>query len=138
MTVRRRGIVGAAEQTQVMTESSEASETLQEFWARIDAQDWDGLAALLDPGLRAHYSHTGENFDAEGIVHLNREYPGRWHATIEDLVGAGDRAVSRVRVSDGQQTYHVASFATVRSGRIAGLVEVWAESGQAPPAARRR
>jgi hypothetical protein len=52
-------------------------------------------------------------------------------------VSAGERAVSRTRVSDGQQAYHVASFATVRGGLITDLVEVWSESGQLPPADRR-
>jgi hypothetical protein len=45
--------------------------------------------------------------------------------------------VSRTRVSDGEQTYHVASFATVDGGRITSMVEVWSQSGQAVPADRR-
>ncbi len=116
-----------------MAEHSEASEILRALWARIDAQDWDGMAGLLDPHLRARYVHTGETFDPGELVRLNREYPGRWHATVEDIVGTGQRAVSRTRVSNGQQTYHVASFVTVRDGMIADLVEVWADSGASPP-----
>ncbi|HEY3732830.1 MAG TPA: nuclear transport factor 2 family protein [Streptosporangiaceae bacterium] len=120
-----------------MAEHSGAGEILRELWARIDAQDWDGLAALLDPGLQVRYTETGEVFDADGFVGVNREYPGRWHADVEDVVGAGERAVSRTRVSDGQQTFHVASFVTVRGGLITNLVEVWSESGQLPAADRR-
>ncbi len=108
-----------------MAERSEASEILRELWARIDAQDWDGLAGLLDPRLQARYTHTGEIFDADGLVRVNREYPGRWHADVEDVVGAGERAASRARVSDGQQTYHVASFATVRADGS----PTWSRSG---------
>ena len=119
-----------------MAENSEASAVLRELWARIDAQDWEGLAGLLDPGLTAHYTHTGENFSPDELVRLNREYPGRWHVDVEDVVGEGDRAVSRARVSDGTQTHHVASFATVRGGLVTELVEVWAESGVPAPADR--
>jgi SnoaL-like domain len=119
-----------------MAENSEASAVLRELWARIDAQDWDGLAALLDPRLTAHYTHTGENFGPGELVRLNREYPGRWHVDVEDVVGEGARAVSRARVSDGTQTHHVASFATVRGGLVTELVEVWAESSVAAPADR--
>jgi hypothetical protein len=52
-------------------------------------------------------------------------------------VGEGARAASRARVSDGTQTYHVASFATVRGGLVTELTEVWAESGGPAPADRR-
>jgi ketosteroid isomerase-like protein len=120
-----------------MPERDQPTEILREYWARIDARDWDGLAQMLDPHLRAHYTHTGEDFDADGLVRFNREYAGEWRATVEEIVGTGDRAVSRARVSNGQQAYHVASFATVQRGRIARLVEVWAESGQPPPSDRR-
>jgi hypothetical protein len=116
---------------------AEAAEVLREMWARIDAQDWDGMAGLLDPRLEVRYTDTGETFDPAAFVRLNREYPGRWHVDVEDVVGAGDRAVSRARVSDGQETFHVASFATVRGGRVTGLVEVWSETGVAPPDGRR-
>jgi hypothetical protein len=120
-----------------MAENSEASEVLRELWARIDAQDWDGLAGLLDPRLTAHYTHTGEDFSPGELVHLNREYPGRWQVNVEDVVGEGARAVSRARVSDGSQAYHVASFATVHGGLVTELVEVWSESGVPAPADRR-
>jgi SnoaL-like domain len=111
---------------------------LREFWARIDAQDWAGLSDLLDPDLRVRYLHTGEEFrGAAAFVRLNREYPGRWHAALGDLVEQGSRAVSCVRVSDPAEEYHVASFATIRSGLIAELTEVWTSRDSAIPAGRR-
>lgn len=120
-----------------MTEHSEAAGVLREMWARIDARDWEGLGGLLDPGLVVNYTQTGETFDPAGFVRVNSEYPGRWHVAVEDVVGGGERAVSRARLSDGQQTYHVASFATVRGGHITDMVEVWSETGLAPPPGRR-
>jgi len=115
-----------------------AGEILREFWTRIGAQDWAGLSALLDPDLRVHYLHTGEEFrGAAAFVRLNREYPGRWHAALEDLVEQGSRAVSCVQVSDAAEDYHVASFATIRGGLIAELTEVWTSADAAIPADRR-
>jgi hypothetical protein len=53
---------------------------------------------------------------------------------IEDLVADGDRAVLRARVTDGRDTWHVASFATVSAGGLlTELVEVWAEVGDPDP-----
>ena len=112
---------------------TEAEDVLRRLWARIDAQDWDGMGALLDPGLHAAYVHTGETFDADGLVRFNRDYPGSWRTAVEDLVTTGDRAVSRTRVYDDRQTFYVASFATVRAGRIVDLVEVWTGPVGPPP-----
>jgi hypothetical protein len=120
-----------------MAENGEASGVVRALWARIDARDWEGLAGLLDPRLTVSYTQTGETFGPGEYVSVNREYPGRWHAEVEDVVGDAGRAVSRTRVSDGEQTYHVASFATVDGGRITSMVEVWSQSGQAVPADRR-
>lgn len=120
-----------------MNNGSEAGQVLRTMWQFIDAQDWEAMAGIMDAGLQARYVHTGEAFDKQALVTLNREYPGRWHATVEDVVTEGERAVSRACVSDGAETYHVASFATVRGGKIVQLVEVWTSGSAQPPRSRR-
>jgi hypothetical protein len=116
-----------------MAERSEAVRVLEDLWAMTDTQQWDKIPDLLDPAVQIRYVHTGEVMDAESYVRLNRDYPGRWHAEVTDMVGDGDRAVSRTRIYDGEATFWVASFATTRGGRITELVEVWTEAGQQPP-----
>jgi uncharacterized protein (DUF2267 family) len=116
-----------------MAANPDASAVLRTLWDRIDAQDWEGMAALLDPQLQARYVDTGETFNAGELVRLNREYPGRWHTTVEEIVGDGERAVSRTRVSDGRVTHYAASFATVTDGLITSLVEVWVQAGAPVP-----
>jgi hypothetical protein len=116
-----------------MSDDTGPEAVLRSFWSRIDAQDWDAMAALLAPDFEARYVHTGEVFDGKAMVRLNREYPGRWHAEIEDLVSSGDRAVSRVVITGGGQTFQVASFVTVRSGLLVSLVELWTDGATDPP-----
>jgi hypothetical protein len=116
-----------------MAEHHEAVRVLSDLWELTDTQQWDKIPDLLDPAVQIRYVHTGEEMDAESYVRLNREYPGRWHAAVHDMVGDDDRAVSRTRVYDGDQTFWVASFATTRNGRIIELVEVWTDAGQQPP-----
>ncbi|WP_166355487.1 nuclear transport factor 2 family protein [Phytoactinopolyspora limicola] len=110
-----------------------AAAVLRQLWELIDVQDWDGLSAVLDPDVHVLYVHTGERLDRAGYVRLNREYPGSWRAEILDLVATADRVVSHVRVTDAGREFHVASFGTVRSGRLVELVEVWTEGQQQPP-----
>ncbi|MFC7878458.1 nuclear transport factor 2 family protein [Isoptericola sp. NPDC057391] len=116
-----------------------AAQLLLSLSARIDAQDWDGLSALLAPDFRARYVHTGETFDKAGFVRLNRDYPGSWRFEHEDVVDGGDRGVLRARVSDAtgasDEVYHVASFATGGAdGLLRELVEVWADQVPEAPA----
>ncbi|MGH3446348.1 MAG: nuclear transport factor 2 family protein [Nocardioidaceae bacterium] len=121
-----------------MTLADAAADVLRGLWTRIDEQRWGDLDEVLDPTLRVEYVHTGEVFDRAAYIRLNREYPGSWRAHVAETVSSGERAVSRVRVSDGFETYHVASFATVRDARIVNLVEVWSSSGETPPTDRRQ
>ena len=109
------------------------AETVMDFWRRVDARDWDGMAELLDAQFLAEYCHTGEEFDRDEFVELNRTYPGHWRAVVEEVVASDNEAVTRTRVKDGQYEYVVASFATVRDGAITRLIEVWTETAQAPP-----
>ncbi len=119
-------------------EPAEAARVLTRLWELTGTQQWDKLADVLDPAVQVRYVHTGEVMDAGTYVRLNRDYPGRWSTAVADLVASGDRAVSRTEVTDGTQTFWVASFATVRGGRITDLVEVWTDAGQEPPAGRDR
>jgi hypothetical protein len=53
-----------------------AGDIIREFWARLDAQDWAGFGALLDPGLRVHYPHNDEEIDGPAaFVRRNSEFP---------------------------------------------------------------
>jgi hypothetical protein len=120
--------------------SENAEQTLRAFWDRIDQRDWAGLGRLLAPGLQTRYLHTDELIDgAEAFVRLNAEYPGRWRASVLDLVAAGDRAVScaRLDAEDGSEAHLVTSFATVHGGLVTDLTEIWAEVGQPIPEDRR-
>ena len=111
-----------------------AAPALTRFAETIDARDWASLRDLLAPGFTAHFVHTGQTFDRDGWVAFNSDYPGHWRFRWEDVVVAGDRGAGRARVSNGEQTFHVASFVTVDpDGLIGELVEVWTDesaSGQ--------
>ncbi|GAA4345345.1 hypothetical protein [Angustibacter luteus] len=109
------------------------TEVMRTFWQLIDAADWVGLRALLDDDFRARFAHTGEEFDADGFVRFNADYPGRWRAEVVELVRDGDREVTRTRVFDDSEEHWVASFGESRDGRLVALVEVWADGTSTPP-----
>jgi hypothetical protein len=106
---------------------------LQRFADLIDAQDWDGLGALLAPGFTGRWVHTGETFDGPHFVALNRHYPGSWRFQVEQVVDAGPTAVLMGRVTDETDTYYVATFARSRQGLLTDLTEVWTDAVMVPP-----
>jgi len=103
----------------------------------IDSHDWDALTPLLHDDFVCRLVHTGETFDRSAWVRLNAEYPGFDRLELKDLVGAGDRAVSRAHVTgyvdDELRHYEVATFLTTRDGLAIEMTEVWADVGQSPP-----
>ena len=110
--------------------------------AVIDAHDWDGLPALLHADFTCRLVHTGEVFAKEQWVRFNADYPGFERMLVDDLVADGDRGVLRATVigrseTGDEQHFAVASFATVRDGLVAELVEVWADVDQLAPAGTR-
>lgn len=120
----------------------DAGALLARLAAVIDAHDWAGLPALLHPDFTCRLVHTGEVFDRDQWVRLNADYPGFDRMHVEDLVSDGDRGVLRARATgagpDGAPAeFAVASFATVREGLLAELVEVWTDVDQEPPAGTR-
>lgn len=106
--------------------------TLRAFADAIDARDWPHLRRLLSADFHGLFVHTGRSFDADGFVDFQRDYPGVWRFTLVEEVASGDRLVARSRVSDGHETYWVATFATVRDGLVSDLVEVWTEAVRPP------
>ncbi len=111
-----------------------ATEILRRFAETIDTRDWASLRLLLADDFTAHFVHTGQTFERDAWVAFNSDYPGHWRFRWEDVVVAGDRGVGRARVSNGEQTFHVASFLTVdHDGLVSKLVEVWTEGAPSGP-----
>ena len=112
-----------------MNDTPSAGGVLTAFAAAIGRRDWDALRGLLADNATVTLLHTGERFDADGFVTFNRDYPGAWEFHADEVVDAGARAVLRARTTLGEETYHVATFASLdASGRLTDLVEVWTEA----------
>lgn len=129
----------------------DAISLLRQLCEHIDAHRWEDLPGLLHEDFVCRLVHTGEQFDGPTWVRFNAEYPGFDHLVLEDLVGAGDRAVSRCHVTghatpsakpaaspsaaseDALMHFEVATFIRARAGRIVEMTEVWTDVAQTPP-----
>ena len=105
-------------------------EVVRQLWERIDARDWDGLAALLAEDVRLEYPHTGERFSGRSnVVAINAEYPEGWAIYVLQILADGDTVVSEVSVPmDGVESRAVTIW-TVRDGLVAEATEYWTTAG---------
>ncbi|MET7520447.1 nuclear transport factor 2 family protein [Streptomyces sp. NPDC005480] len=110
------------------------SEIVHALWERMQARDWAGLRDLLAEDLVVEWPVSGERIVGRAhYVRINAEYPEGWSIRVLRVVAEGDQVVSEVEVPHETMGVHrVASFWTVRDGRVAAGREYWSELGSDP------
>jgi ketosteroid isomerase-like protein len=102
------------------------------LWERLEARDWEGVAAILDDRLVLDWPQSGERIRGRAnFLAVNQAYPGEWHITVERVVAAGDEVVTVVRVDFADEPGRIdraASFMRVRNGRVASILEFWPDA----------
>jgi ketosteroid isomerase-like protein len=115
-----------------------SAEPVRLLWERMEARDWDGVAAQLHEDVVVDWPSTGERMRGrDNYVAVQREYPEGWHIEVLRIVDGGDEVASEVRVEQDGKRFYASSFFEVADGRIARAVEYWT-GGEAeePPAWR--
>lgn len=101
------------------------------LWERLEARDWEGVAATLHEDLVLEWPQSGERIRGRAnFLAVNQAYPGEWHITVERVVAAEDDVVTLVRVEFADEPGRLdraATFMRVHDGCIAHIVELWAD-----------
>jgi ketosteroid isomerase-like protein len=115
------------------------SEVVSEFWARIQARDWEGLGDLLAEDFAVEWPDTRLRIRGrQNFVDFNQTYPEGWKIEVLGSVAQAETVVSEVRVPHTQQgIYYVISILTVEGDRIVRGREYWLEEHTAEPTAER-
>ncbi len=104
----------------------------------MQARDWTGAGRLLSPSVSIVYTETGERFDGDAFLAMNRAYPDGWTITVLECMSQGDRVAAQVRVDHGADVFWCAGFYTVAGQMIVDGTEHWVHEGsRAPPDWRR-
>ena len=100
----------------------------------MQARDWGGLGELLADDLVVEWPVSGERIvGRRNYVTVNAEYPEGWSIKVLRIVADGDQVVSEVEVPHEEMGVHrVASFWTVREGKVVGGREYWTSPGSDP------
>ena len=114
-----------------------AVDLLQHLMLTIDQRKWGELGGFLSPDFTCEYVHTGERFGRDDWIRVNEEYPGFDRLILQQITGDDRTAACRSHVTGrgdtGLMHFECATFVTVKDGRVAQMVEVWADAGQAVP-----
>jgi ketosteroid isomerase-like protein len=113
----------------------EPRKIIQELWDRTQARDWAGVAELLADDLVVEWPVSGERIvGPENYITINAEYPQGWAINVLRIAADGDVVVSEVEVPHEPlgEVFRVASFWTVRDGKIAAGREYWTSLGADP------
>ncbi|MER5503057.1 nuclear transport factor 2 family protein [Streptomyces sp. NPDC002561] len=111
-----------------------SSEVIEALWDRMQARDWDGIAALVAEDAVVEWPVSGERMvGRENYIAVNREYPEGWAIRVLRIVADGDEVVSEVEVPhEGIGVFRAVSFWSVRDGRIVRAREYWTSLGADP------
>ena len=115
-----------------------SAEPVRLLWERMEARDWDGVAAQLHPDVVVDWPNTGERMRGrDNYLAVQREYPEGWHIEVLRIVDGGDAVVSEVRVDHDGKRFFARSFFEVADGRIAARGRVLVGRRAARPPAWR-
>ena len=103
------------------------------LWRRFDERRFEETRPLFADDFIADWPQTRERIlGPDNFIQLNRAYPGAWRCHLKDVVVDGDRAVTEVEITDGEQVVHAASFFTLKDGKIVRAREFFADPGDPP------
>jgi len=110
---------------------------VERFWALMDAEDWDGVGALLADDVVADWPQSRERIRGrDNYLAVNRHYPGSSAIEVRRLVADDEQVATEVLITDrtgGNPPAVAASFFTLRDGRIVHATDWWPEPYPPPP-----
>ena len=117
-----------------------SAQAVRLLWERMEARDWEGVAAQLHPDVVVDWPNTAERMRGrENYVAVQREYPEDWHVEVLRIVDGGDQVASEVRVDHDGKQFYASSFFELADGKIVagGRVLVAGRTGPGALVARR-
>ena len=110
----------------------------ERFVASLEARDWDGWVATMQPDVVYEVPQTRERIRGrDRYLQFNREFPGDWHLSPAITVADDDHAVVvfRWRVGDAEEQEEQEAIVVFgfRDGLIATVTDFWPDPYEPPP-----
>ncbi len=130
MTIRHR-TDHPGERANVESKSPES--IVRKWWTLIDQRNFEGATRLCWAKAVVDWPLSNERMAAiEDWKSVNEHYPGRWNASITELIDQDESVVTVTRVFNDDTSVTAISFFTIRDGLIEKIVEYWPETYDPP------
>ncbi|CAM5523880.1 hypothetical protein SAVIM338S_03992 [Streptomyces avidinii] len=113
----------------------EPLKVVAQLWERIEARDWDGVAALIAEDAVIEWPVSGERIVGRAnflAVIGDDDYSDESSVEVLRILVDGDLVVTEVEIPQDHVVYRAVSLWTVRNGEIVGAREYWTSPGQDP------
>jgi len=103
------------------------------FWEVISGAEFDELLNLLAEDCEIIFPNTNEIFiSPQKYVEFNKAYPGRWYATVKDIMVEKNRAISITLVESNENSFYCTSVFEFSKDKISRIYEYWGDNGSVP------
>lgn len=116
-------------------ESLENRHLVEQFWAAMQANDWQAAGTFLHDDYVLEWPQSNERIRGRSnFIAINQHYPaaGRWRFVVNRIVADAGTVVTDVSVTDGEQSGHAITFSEIRDGQIGRQIEYWPDPFEAP------
>lgn len=116
-------------------ESLENRHLVEQFWAAMQANDWQAAGTFLHDDYVLEWPQSNEIIRGRSnFIAVNQHYPaaGRWRFGVNRTVADAATVVTDVSVTDGEQTGRAITFSEIRDGLIVRQTEYWPDPFGAP------
>lgn len=107
---------------------------VESFFCAVIKQDDVALRNCFHEDAWIEWPCSNECFTLEEYIQANCKYPGEWSGKTERCEWSQDGFVMAAGVwpKDKSASFHAVSFVKLQKGKIASMVEYWADDGPAP------
>lgn len=107
---------------------------VESFFCAVIKQDDVALRNCFHEDAWIEWPCSNECFTLEEYIQANCKYPGEWSGKTErcEWIQGGFVMAAGVWPKDKSASFHAVSFVKLQNGKIASMVEYWADDGPAP------
>jgi hypothetical protein len=113
---------------------TDTSALVHRFLQSLEARDWKGFAAVLDPDVTYELPQSHERIRGRDIyVRFNAEFPGDWHLAPRLVIADDDNGVAWFDWTVGDETGDGIAFFHFDGDRITKITDFWPDPYDPPP-----
>ena len=106
---------------------------VKKFWQFLNDAEFDNFSLVMQKNAKVILANTNESFKScLDYIEFNKNYPGRWFASLENLVNTDNQVVTIYKVYSEQETHFVTSVFEFSDNLISKITEYWGEIGEPP------